>query len=203
MRRTTRIGRRWKRLCRFCIEHRRLLFYIGLFSAGIWSGSSIQLSLLQSVLPVDSIKPVMGSFFDVVSHILSSWFLPEVLLLILFLVGLSAWATPITILIPLFYGLGLGMTQAYCITLMDSGLLVSLLWIWPHSLIEITALLLGCMESLRLSLIIGSQLLPGGTIGSLWRDFQVYLLRFLWCSLIAFVAATVDVLFRMFIPLIN
>lgn len=203
MRRTTHIGRKWKRLCRFCTEHRRMLFYIVLFAAGVWGGSSIRLSLLQSVLPMDAIESVTGTFFDGFSQILSSWFLPEILLLILFLVGLSAWATPITIMVPLFYGLGLGMTQAYCITQMDSGFLVSLLWIWPHSLIEITALLLGCLESLRLSLIIGTQLIPGGTIGSLWRDFRLYLLRFLWCSLIAFVAATVDVLLRMFVPLIN
>ena len=47
------------------------------------------------------------------SGLLSSCLSPLILLGLLFLVGLSACGAPVILLVPLFYGLGLGMTEAY------------------------------------------------------------------------------------------
>lgn len=201
MRRTTHRGRKWRRFCRFCSENHRLLIYLFLWLAGLVGGMLVRPAVLNGITDVAAIAPIEPSFVQGASQVFASCFLTECLLLVLFVSGLSACGVPITAVIPLFYGLGLGITQAYWGAQGSHGMLLSAVWLWPHSLIETVALLMGCCESLRLSLRITAQLLPGGTIGSLWRDFKLYMTRFLLFGLIGFGAGVVDVLLRMFLPL--
>ncbi len=201
MRRTTHYQRKWRSIYRVCHENRRLILYGSLWAVGLVVGLLIRSELVSSLKPIASIASVEISFSAGIANVLSSCFSTLCLLMVLFLSGLSACGAPITAFVPLFYGLGLGLSQAYWGSQGQSGLLISALWVWPHSVIETIALLMGCCEALRLSLRIAAQLVPGGTIGSLWRDFKLYLLRFLLFLLIALSAGVVDVLLRMFIPL--
>lgn len=203
MRRTNRRGRKWREIRRFCGENHRLLAYLFLWLVGLIGGLLVRSSVLEGITAITAIQPIEPSVTHGISQVFASCFLTECLLLILFVAGLSACGAPITAIVPLFYGLGLGITQAYWGAQGNQGMLLSALWIWPHSLIETIALLMGCCESLRLSLRITAQLLPGGTIGSLWRDFRLYITRFLLFGLIGFGAGIVDVLLRMFLPLVS
>lgn len=207
MRRTNYRGRMGRSFRRFCAENHRLLIYLFFLTGGIAGG----LALLPESAAADgalaslvTIEPVDGSFAHSVTQVFSSCFSVECLLAVLFICGLSACGIPVTILAPVFYGLGLGLTQAYWGAQGSSGILISALLVWPHSLVEMVALLMGCCESLRMSLLLASQLLPSGSIGGLWRDFKLYLIRFLLFIVIAFAAGVEDVLLRMFLlPLLQ
>lgn len=207
MRRTNYRGRRMGRsLRRFCTENHRLLLYLFFLILGIAGGLTLLTPTLARgwLSSMITIEPVSGSFAHGVSQVFSSCFSVECLILLLFVSGLSACGAPATVVAPVFYGLGLGLSQAYWGAQGGQGLLMSAVLIWPHSLIEMLALLMGCCESLRMSLLLASQLLPGGTIGGLWRDFKLYMTRFLLFVAIAFAAGVVDVLMRMaFLPLLQ
>ena len=61
------------------------------------------------------------------------------------------------------------------------------LLVLPHSLVTAAALLMGCAESLRMSLLIAGQLLPNAAnCGGLWQDFRLYCMRFLLLVGVAF-----------------
>ena len=189
-----RVGRS---LRRFCTENHRLLFYLVCLIIGIALGLTLSpASAREWLSSVMEIQPVSGSFIQAVWQVFSSCFLVECLVVLLLISGLSACGAPVTILVPLFYGLGLGLSQAYWGAQGAHGLLLSAVLIWPHSLVEMLALLMGCCEWLSMSLLLASQLLPGGTIGGLWRDFKLYLSRFLLFAAIALAAGMVDVLLR-------
>ena len=66
----------------------------------------------------------------------------------------------------------------------------------PHSLLAATALIMGCSESLRMSLLLSGQLLPNAHCGGLWQDFQLYCVRFLVFFGLAFGAGVLDVCLR-------
>lgn len=207
MRRTNYRGRMGHSCRRFCAENHRLLLYLCCLILGIVGGLMLMSSSYLTDGPMSSlveIEPIEGSIAHGVTQVFSSCFSVASLLLILFICGLSACGVPITILIPIFYGLGLGLTQAFWGAQGGHGLLLSAVFIWPHSLIEMIVLIMGCCESLRMSLLIASQLLPSGSIGGLWKDFKLYITRFLLFVALSFVAGIVDVGLRMlFLPMLQ
>lgn len=198
MHRTNYRRRRVERsLHRFFTENRRLLLYLFCLIIGIALGLTLSPASAGDWLSsIMEIRPISGSVAQAVWQVFSSCFLVEALVVLMFVSGLSACGAPVTILVPVFYGLGLGLSQAYWGAQGAQGLLLSAVLIWPHSLVEMLALLMGCCESLRMSLLLAAQLLPGGTIGGLWHDFKLYLSRFLLFSVIALTAGIVDVLLR-------
>lgn len=206
MHRTNHRSRMGRSVRRFCVENHRLLMYLIFLVIGIAGGLTLLSTtsangMLSSII---TIEPVTGSFVQGVSQVFSSCFSVACLLFLLFISGLSACGAPVTVFVPLFYGLGLGLTQAYWGSKGGSGLLLSAVLVWPHCLVEMVALLMGCCESLRMSLLLASQLLPSGTIGGLWRDFKLYITRFLVFIVISFAAGVIDVIMRMiFLPLLQ
>ena len=118
-------------------------------------------------------------------------------LLALFLAGLSTYGAPVTVLVPIFFGLGVGLTEAYYYGAGRPGILFVALLVVPRTLIAATALLMGCSESLRMSLLLSGQLLPNAHCGGLWLDFRLYCVRFLVFFGLAFAAGVVDVCLRL------
>ena len=101
-------------LRRFCTENHRLLFYLVCLVIGIALGLTLSpASAGEWLSSVMEIQPISGSFIQAVWQVFSSCFLVECLVVLLLISGLSACGAPVTILVPLFYGLGLGLSQAY------------------------------------------------------------------------------------------
>ena len=185
----------------FLRENRRLLVFTGLFLGGVVLGifvyavsRSLMAGELRTMLEVRALR---GGFEEGLSALFSSCFSTVLLLALLFLAGLSACGAPLAAVVPLFYGLGLGLTEGFYYSTGIAGVAVSALLVTPHSLLAAAALVLGSMESVRMSLLFSRQLLPGGIMGGLWNDFKAYGLRFLIFLGLGLAAGVVDVLLRL------
>ncbi len=153
------------------------------------------------------VKPTMvtDNFQDMLQQIAASCFQALALLLVLFIGGLSACGMPVACAVPLFWGMGLGMTLGYYYALGGHGVLFSALLVLPHSLIEGVAILLGSAQSLQLSWQLSRQLLPHSAhCGGLWQPFRAYCIRFCAFFLVPVFAGLLDVgmrfLFLRFFP---
>lgn len=194
--------RRTNSLRKFVVQHKRLLWFLILPIIGCVSGLLLYPSLSQTLpaewLALIPLQPVQGTFPGLFTAWLSSCFQMLCLLLLLFLSGLSAGGMPIAVIIPLFWGIGLGMTEAYYVQQGLGGLLVLATVLLPPSIIKLVALLMACSESLRLSLLIMVQLLPRAAhCGGLWRDFRMFGARFLLLLMLTLGAGVLDVLLRL------
>jgi len=185
----------------FLAENRLLILFSFVFLAGaalavlIYALSGpVFAAELSAIL---KIKPVTGGFKGGISALFSSCFSSIVLLAVLFICGLSACGAPVAAVVPLFFGMGLGLTEAYYCSSGVKGFFVAALLVVPHYLIAATALLFGTMESIRLSVLLSRQLLPGGVMGGLWQDFKLYFLRFFAYAVVAFASGVVDVITRL------
>lgn len=186
----------------FWEDNRRLLFFLLLLLAGVLGGVlvfTLSHSLLSKELTVMlQVQAVEGGIKGGISQLFSSCFSTVCMLGLLFLAGLSACGAPLTLLVPLFFGLGLGMTQAYYYGVGGSGVAFVALLVIPHSLVAGVSLLMGCSESLRMSFLLAGQLLPNSAhCGGLWQDFRLYCVRFLLFVGLAFAAGVLDVCLRL------
>ena len=87
----------------------------------------------------------------------------EALLAALYLLGLWACGAPFILLVPLFHGLGLGLTEAYYYAKGAPGVATVAALVMPVGLLSAAVLAMAGAESLRLSTRLSRQLLPGGT----------------------------------------
>lgn len=201
MRRTT--YRRWAmEWLAFLQKNRRLLAFLFLFflgiGGGVWVFSFSSPAMGHELGRILEIPAVTGGFRGGISVLFSSCFSTVVLLLILFLSGLSACGAPVTALVPLFFGLGTGLTEAYYYSGGKAGIFTVAILVIPHTVVAVASLVMGCAESLRMSLLISGQLLPSSAnCGGLWQDFRLYGLRFLLFIGLAFGAGVLDVLMRL------
>ena len=119
-----------------------------------------------------------------------------VLLGVLYLLGLWACGVPFILLVPLFHGVGLGMTEAHHYAKGVSGVAAVATLVMPVGLLSAAVLVAACAESLRLSAALSRQLLPGGAEGGLWGGFRLYSLRFLLFFVAALGVAVIEALLR-------
>lgn len=195
MKRTNSIGN-------FLKQHRRLLLLLLLPLIGCIGGmllySPLSLSLPTEWLALLPLTPVKGDFSSILSQWVSSCFQPLCLLALLFFSGVSACGAPFVVLVPIFWGIGLGFSEAYYVQSGMSGWLVLAVILLPSAIMELVALLMACSEALRLTLLMAVQLLPrSARCGGLWQDFRLYCMRFL--LLLAFIlgASALDVILRL------
>lgn len=192
---------RQKSFVEFITANRQLLLFCLLFIGGVLLGVIVY--GLSRVLITGELSTILeghvitGGLEGCVSELFSSCFSTILLLALLFLCGLSACGALFSVIVPVFFGLGLGLTEAYYYSTGVAGMIATGLLVVPHYLIAAAALLLGTMESVRMSLLFSRQLLPGGSIGSLWEDFRLYCARFLVFAGIAFASGVVDVCLRL------
>ena len=103
-----------------------------------------------------------------------------ILLIAVFISGLSAAGIPISFAALIYKGLGTGLTCGYLYSSFGfNGLFFSLVIIIPHAFISSVALILACRESCRMSAFIFSQLLPDSKYYKLWNDFKLFCRRYL------------------------
>lgn len=186
------------KLVAFLTTNRRLMVLLALFIGGVTIGCLLFSSSYRTLTPV--LKPLLtwqaaeAGWAGCAQRWLSACLLPFLLLCVLFLAGLSSCGAPVVLLIPAFFGLGFGVTEAYYYALGGIGVAyVALLELIP-TLPALLALLMGSAEAMRLSLLFGSQLLPSSArCGGMWADFKLYLARFLICIALVAVAGTLEV----------
>lgn len=185
----------------FLAENRLMVLFTLLFLAGTIIGLVVFAvsgpAIKRELGTLLELRAVMGGFKGVVSMLFSSCFSAILLLALLFLCGLSACGAPFAVIVPLFYGMGLGMTEAFYCATGIKGFVTSSLLIIPHYIIAATALVLGSMESIRMSLLFSRQILPNCGIGGLWHDFKLFCVRFLTFICLAFASGIVDICLRL------
>ncbi len=200
--------KRTNSMWRFAAGNRRLLLMMALVLIGCVSGVAVYASWheqlpagLHQLLVVTSVKADVS---DVMAQFFASCFQPMCLWLLLFFSGLSACGAPASFLVPVFWGLGMGLLQAHYYAQGMVGMLLAFLLIVPHSLLKAIALSIGSVQALQLSLQLAGQLLPRGAhCGGLWQTFRLYCVRFLLLLPLLLAAAALDVglrlcLFRFF-----
>lgn len=191
-----------RRALRFVNQNGQLLFLTVIMLCGTVLGCCLFFSLspdryqLLDSLFLAAQSP--SSFAEGCTAVVSSAFSVLILLIVLFLLGLTAYGCPLILLIPLFFGLWIGVSECYAYA--TSSFLPMLLTTLLPVCITAVAVLIATMQSLHMSCLFSRQLLPNyAHCGSLWHDFKLYLLRFMLCMLIAVVAAVIRLLCRMYI----
>ncbi|MBQ4612791.1 MAG: stage II sporulation protein M [Clostridia bacterium] len=197
MKRTT--TRRRRQTVTFIRDNRRLFPFVGLFLLGVLCGVLTYVAVARE--PSDwggllRLNAVESGVLGWLGALFSSVFSSVVLLAALFLLGLWPCGAPFVLLVPLFYGLGLGMTEAYYYAVGGVGILTALLLVMPHGLLVAVVLVMAAVESLRMSTRLCRQLLPSASCGGLWSGFRLYCLRFLLFLLAAVFVGLLDILLR-------
>ena len=197
MKRTT--TRRQREIQRFLTDNRRLFPFAGLFLGGVVIGVTIYLSAPPDMMVADrllALPPIGDGPRGWLAALWSSCFSTLLLLAALYLLGLWACGAPFVLLVPVFYGLGLGMTEAYYYAQGAQGVTTAALQVMPAGLLTAAILAMAGTESLRLSVRLSRQLLPREEDEGLWPMFRLYSLRYLLFVLTALLVSGVDVLLR-------
>ena len=198
-----RTSHRGVRQCsRFIRSNSRLMILLSLLLTGVAVGCILfrvygktESDFLGTLLAVES--PSVG-FRSLLFAVYNASFQIVILLLVLFFGGLSACGLPIVLLIPLFFGLGMGMSEAYYYSIGWTGVLTAVVVLLPPFVLKATALLMACAESMRMTLLLGHRLLSAqAETEGLYGQFRLYLLRFAVFALIALVGGIGEVLIRL------
>ena len=177
----------------FFAQHRRLLLFLGLLLAGTVGGVAAFRLSGQAAVQIPAVSAA-SVFADWLQNCTALWMLQG----ILFLSGLAMWGFPVSLAVPVFFGLGAGMAQAACVALGGVGLAYAALSVLPGRLLTATALLPACAESMRFSLQLGRQtLFRDARGGGLFREFRLYCVRFIIFVGMAAAAGAADVLLRL------
>ena len=180
---------------RFLADNYRTLLFLALPLAGCLCGSllygAVRGSVWARLLPIGAVPRTFGAIW---SAFWSSCFQPLLLLAVLFVSGLSACGLPAAMATPVFWGIGLGLTQAYYYASGWAGVGVTAAVLLPHSVMEAVALLMGAAECFRMSVRFAALLLPHSAhCGGLWQPFRLYAMRFFLLALLLLGAAATDV----------
>ena len=195
MKRTT--TRRKREMQHFLTDNRRLFPFAVLFLAGVGLGVGAYITaadaLPQALMTLAPVGEGASGWF-------AAWgeacFSTVVLLGVLFVLGLWACGVPFIVLVPLFHGVGLGLTEACYYHTGLSGVAVVATLVMPVGLLSGAVLIAACAESVQLSLSLSRRLLPHGDEGDLWSRFRLYGLRFLLFLGAAVAVALLEVLLR-------
>ncbi len=186
---------------RFLVTNRRLLLFLLLPLCGCVCGLLLYKPLQNSFPQWVALLP-LPNMASGISGACSAWFSacfqPLCLLAVLFACGLSVCGAPCAFLAPVFWGVGLGLRQAYYSQSGASGWLMLLAVVLPSAAIQMVALLMGSSESLRMSVLLTAQLLPRSVrCGGLWQVFRLYCVRFLVLLLPVALAGVLEVVIRL------
>ncbi len=196
MKRTTTRHRR--EIAHFIADNRRLFPFVGLLLTGVVVGVAVY----PAVNPSDqwlALSPVGTGIAGWGQALWSSAFSTLTILTALYLLGLWGCGAPFILAVPVFYGLGLGLTEAHYYHRGPEGILSVVLLILPVGLLTGGLLIAAAVQSLRLSLRLSRQLLPGGE-GGLWHVFRLYSIRFLLFLAGAVTIGLLDVVLRRLLP---
>ena len=200
MKRTT--TRRRREIKSFLTDNRRLFPFAGLYLGGVAVGVAVYVTARPTGDVLDgllALTPVASGLTGWLAALWGSCFSTLLLLAALYLLGLWACGVPFILLVPLFHGVGLGLTEAYYYATGMGGVAVVATLVMPVGLLSGAVLIAACAESLQLSLCLSRRLLPHGEEGGLWSRFRLYGLRFLLFLGAALAVALAEVLLRRWI----
>ena len=195
MKRTTIRQRR--EIQHFVTDNRRLFPFVALFLVGVAVGVGAYLTTAAE-LPADllALSPVGAGALGWLRGWGEACFSTVVLLGVLFLLGLWACGIPFIMLVPLFHGVGLGLTEAFYYRMGMSGVAVVATVVMPIGLLSGVVLIAACAESVQLSACLSRRLLSLDGGEGLLSRFRLYGLRFLLFLGVAIVVALFEVLLR-------
>ncbi len=137
-------------------------------------------------------------FISGCSAVFSSAFEVYMLIIGLFLLGLTPYGIPLIFLMPLSFGFAMGATE--CFYYETAGLKAVAITFLPCMIISSIAIMIACAQAFRMSRLFSCQLLPySAHCGGMWQDFKMYIFRYLFCLFLAFAAAIVNVLLQTFL----
>lgn len=202
MKRTT--TRRRREMAAFFRENRRLFPFMGLFLLGVLLGVLVYVTAGQKTTAAWGdllrVTGIQNGLREGLQALWGSCFSTVLLLSLLYVLGLWACGAPFVLFVPLFHGLGLGLTQAYYYAMGWSGVCAVVTVILPSGLLTAALLVTAGAEALRLSTQLSQQLLPTKDVvlakDGLWPVFRLYSLRFLLFLVAALAIGLVDVLLR-------
>ncbi len=182
MKRTT--TRRRREISHFIEDNRRLFPFVGLFLLGVLGGVLLYITAadylaagLDTLLQVSGITMGWQEGLQALANTCFSGFL---LIGVLFLLGMWPCGVPFVLLVPLFYGCSVGLTEACYYAQGGSGVAAVAAVVLPTAVCNAALLVAAGVESMRLSVRIARHLLPGDRASEdLRQPFRLYCLRFL------------------------
>lgn len=128
--------------------------------------------------------------------VLSSAFGLCVILVLLFLFGMTAFGCPLIFVMVFVFGFWLGIDQSHAY--IHGGYAAVIITVLSHMLVACISVLRGAQQALHMSCVFSRQLLPSGAhCGGMWQDFKKYLVSFLICMILALSSGIVQVLSRL------
>ncbi len=187
-----RTSRFRKQFHTFFGAHSRLFLFLTLVLSGVVAGC-----LWYSRLPVRATALLstlcqggggFAGFFGAITAFFRNSLVTLAAVGLLMLAGMSLCGLPVSLAVPFFYGAFTGFCE---VALLKDGGVTALLLSLPGTLLAVWTMLIACAESLRLTLRLVSQVMPGSQKAGLWRDFRLFFRRFLLCFLLALLASAV------------
>lgn len=194
----------FRRLVLFFQTHRTLIVFTGLFLLGVWIGVWVfgRFGAMTDLFTQEDSAAITRSVGEALRFVFSSAFSGWLLLLFLYIMGLSPCGIPTSAVVSLFYGMGVGLSLSQTYTEGFVGVLFAAILIVPHTVLCAAALLIGCCETVRMSSLVGRQFFQTETHGGMASDFRLYSLRFLILACVVLLSAVLDFVLRLlFYPL--
>ena len=113
----------------FLAQHRRLLLFLTLLLAGTVGGVLTCCLSGQAAVQIPAVS-AQSMLADWLQSCGALW----MLLGLLFLAGLAVWGFPVSLAVPVFFGLGVGLAQASCVMRGSGGLAYAALAVQCHDL---------------------------------------------------------------------
>lgn len=133
--------------------------------------------------------------FDV---FISSFAAAFVFLLSIFLLGISAWGLPVIPLVPMFRGLGFGLSIGYLYGAYGmSGIWYNLLIILPGAFLNALVLLSASCVAMKHSVRVLSVLVRPHVSEDMHKEFCKYLYKMMWLLIVLAVSCVVDMIFAL------
>lgn len=194
MKRTT--TRRRRELKHFVADNRRLFPFAGLFAAGVAAGVAVYAAVGDHIPDrLVTLSPVPAGVWGWLTALGGGCFATLCMLTALFLFGLWGCGAPFILTVPLFHGLGLGMTEAHYYSRGWGGVATVAAAVMPVGLLGAVVLAAAGAQSLRMSVGLTRHLL-GGDGAADTKAFRLYCLRFLIFLAAAVAVGILDVLIR-------
>lgn len=181
------------------LKNKLIVILFVLFFAGVLYGS-----LAAAFAPADIIEKlagITGGFADKRAEqslfitFLNSFASNMLILAVVFVLGFSAVTQPAELFVPLFYGLGLGISMGYIYkTRLFEGVVYCAVLVIPHTVISLIAIILAVRESFFMSNLFLGCVVPKLTGELSAETVKLYSLKALVLSGAVLIAAAADCL---------
>lgn len=175
-------------------------FLIGLFFVGMLYGVLVINSYGSSLN--DILSSMINTFVDsrleqsLFSTFITSFNSSLILIVISFLFGFCSISQPLTMLIPVFRGLGLGLCMGYLYSGYGfKGVGFSLILIIPHMFISTLAIIISSKESIKLSNLFLGTFVAKLSNSITFKSVKLYCIKHSILLLFIFISAIIDCLF--------